>query len=169
MTVRLSRFHILAGMSAVVSVFAFGSTRTAARIAPAWQDVQRSDARDGSGRAASTGVYSADQVTRGQSAYIAVCGRCHGDPLSGTEFGPALIGKTFIDGWDGTTVGDLFERIQTTMPQDSPGRLAPRQIADIAAYILKSNDFPSGQTTLDPDPAVLKTIKIDAKKHGGHP
>src|SRR6266852_6317022 len=89
MTVRLSWFHILAGMSAVVSVIAFGSSHTAARIALTRPDVQRSDTRDGPARAASTGVYSADQSTRGQSTYVAECGRCHGDTLSGSEFGPA--------------------------------------------------------------------------------
>ena len=44
---------------------------------------------------ASAGVYSADQATRGQIVYVAQCAQCHGEPLAGTEFGPALIGNTF--------------------------------------------------------------------------
>jgi mono/diheme cytochrome c family protein len=167
MKLHFSWFHALAAMSAVVYVVALSSAHTAARTALKGQDGQRSGSSDVS-RTASAGVYSADQATRGQSEYVAECGRCHGEPLSGTEFGPALIGNTFVDDWDGTSVGDLFERIQTTMPQDSPGRLAPRLTADIVAYILKSNEFPPGQTTLEPDQAVLKTIKIDAKHPAGH-
>ncbi len=119
--------------------------------------------------AASAGVYSADQATRGQTVYVAQCAQCHGEPLAGTEFGPALIGNTFATAFDGATIADLFDRIQTTMPQDNPGRLSRAETLDVLAYVLKNNDFPAGAVVLPGDAAALQSIKIDVKKPGGRP
>jgi mono/diheme cytochrome c family protein len=114
------------------------------------------------------GVYTEEQATRGRSTYLAQsCVRCHGETLVGTEFGPSLMGDEFVTKWSGMTVGDLFVLIRETMPQDNPGRLSTQQTADIVSYLLKTNDFPAGQTALDRDPSVLKTIKIEQKSTRG--
>jgi mono/diheme cytochrome c family protein len=113
---------------------------------------------------ATAGIYSAEQAGRGQSLYIAQCAQCHGESLAGTEFGPPLIGNTFVNDFGGGTAGDLFDRIQTTMPQSNPGVLSGAEAVDVIAYLLRNNDFPAGREVLRADPAVLKTIKIDAKK-----
>lgn len=77
---------------------------------------------------------------------------------------PALAGGDFLDKWAGQTVGDLFERIRTTMPQTKPGRL-PRDVnVDITAYIFSVNEFPPGETELPRDTQILKQIRIDATK-----
>lgn len=77
---------------------------------------------------------------------------------------PGLSGEDFRKEWDGQTVGDLFARIQTTMPGDQPGKLSPDVNATILAFLLKSNGFPAGNTDLKGDNAALDKIKFQAQK-----
>src|SRR4051794_39037615 len=78
-----------------------------------------------SAQVTSAGVYTDQQATRGRAVSDNLCLQCHGDSLVGTEFGPPLVGKTFDEDFDGMTLGDLFDLIQTTMPQSNPGSLSP--------------------------------------------
>ena len=112
------------------------------------------------------GVYTEEQANRGKQGYAEQCASCHGPELTGGEMAPALSGGEFMAGWDGLTVGDLFERIRISMPQNSPGSLSGAQNADILAFMLASNKFPAGQTELAKDAMILKTIKFEAKKSG---
>ena len=112
------------------------------------------------------GVYTEAQANRGKAGYAEQCASCHGPELTGGEMAPALAGGEFMAGWDGLTVGDLFERIRISMPQNSPGSLSGAQNADILAFMLASNKFPVGQTELGKDAMVLKAIKFEAKKSG---
>jgi quinoprotein glucose dehydrogenase len=111
-----------------------------------------------------SGVFSKDQATRGKPLYEQNCGACHGPSLEGVEMAPALTGGDFQDKWIGQTLGDLFERIRTTMPQDKPGRLSREINTDILAYILSVNGYPAGETELPRDTQVLNQILITAKK-----
>src|SRR5260370_22784361 len=70
------------------------------------------------------GVYTAEQAKRGQGLYNTQCASCHGDTLGGGESAPALAGAEFMSNWSGLTVGDLFERTRTSMPQSKPGSLS---------------------------------------------
>ena len=111
------------------------------------------------------GVYTAAQATRGKASYGKACSSCHGDALDGSGGqSPALAGKDFMTNWNGMTLGDLFDRIQSTMPADNPGSLKPADAADIMAYMLQVNMFPAGQTDLASDTAALKKINIEATK-----
>jgi mono/diheme cytochrome c family protein len=110
------------------------------------------------------GVYSEDQAKRGGALYSKECSSCHGTELTGGESAPALVGDAFLSNWNGTTVGDLFERIRKSMPQDNPGRLTRQQDADILAFMLSANKFPVGKAELDRETEVLKGIKIEASK-----
>src|SRR5262245_348358 len=112
------------------------------------------------------GVYTEEQANRGRQGYSEQCASCHGPELTGGEMAPALAGGEFLAGWDGLTVGDLFERIRISMPQNSPGSLSGAQNADILAFMLASNKFPTGTTELAKDAMILKTIKLEAKKSG---
>ena len=69
------------------------------------------------------GVYSQDQAQRGQALYNQHCMACHGGSLTGGEQAPPLAGGDFLSNWNGLTVGDLFERIRTTMPLNNPQSL----------------------------------------------
>ena len=79
---------------------------------------------------------------------------------------PGLVGDAVIQYG---TVGDLFERIRISMPQDGPGRLSRQTYADILAHILAANQFPAGKTDLVPNADILKQITLDAQKPQGQP
>jgi mono/diheme cytochrome c family protein len=110
------------------------------------------------------GVYTDEQAKRGRGLYSQHCGSCHGAVLEGGESAPALAGSEFLSNWNGLTVGDLFERIRSTMPQDKPRTLSREVNADILAYILNANQFPAGTTELPHAAEVLKGIRIESTK-----
>ena len=110
------------------------------------------------------GVYTADQAKRGGDLYSDQCASCHGLALNGGEMAPPLTGGEFMSNWNGLTVGDLFDRIRTTMPADSPGKLSREKVADILAHILSVNQFPAGSMELPRQSEVLKEIKFEANK-----
>jgi S-disulfanyl-L-cysteine oxidoreductase SoxD len=108
------------------------------------------------------GVYTAEQARRGETAYLSACASCHGTALEGGDMTPPLVGGAFTSNWNDLTVGDLFERIRTTMPLDMPGKLSRQQNADAIAFILKANGWPSGAAELATDLATLRQIRIAA-------
>ena len=110
------------------------------------------------------GVYTDEQAKRGRPLYDDHCASCHGAALEGGESAPALAGGEFLSGWDGLTVGDLFERIRTTMPQNKPRTLSREINADIIAFIFSANQLPTGKTELPHTAEVLKEIRIEANK-----
>jgi mono/diheme cytochrome c family protein len=104
------------------------------------------------------GVYTANQARRG-ALKSGLCTECHGD---GFVDGPAptLVGPDFFYRWEGKSVGDLFDLIRLTMPDNDPGALSREEYADLVAYILALNKFPAGTvevpTSIDP----MRTIRI---------
>ena len=104
------------------------------------------------------GSYTAAQAERGNAQYSQNCAACHGSGLTGNGEAPALVGGEFISNWAGLTLGELFERIRTTMPQDNPGKLSRAQYADILSFILKSNGYPAGQKEMAQRTEFLKAI-----------
>jgi len=110
------------------------------------------------------GVYSQAQAERGRGLYQDQCASCHGSELTGGEMAPPLSGGEFMAGWDGLTIGDLFERIRISMPQNAPGSLSGQQNADILAFVFSVNKFPAGETELPKEAGILKTIKFEVKK-----
>jgi S-disulfanyl-L-cysteine oxidoreductase SoxD len=109
------------------------------------------------------GVYSREQATRGQAAYGAACSSCHLPDLTGSGESPALAGSVFLSGWENMSVGDLFDRIQRTMPEDNPNSLTTALTGDIVAFLLQANDFPAGTGELKNGEA-LKQIVIQKRK-----
>jgi mono/diheme cytochrome c family protein len=110
------------------------------------------------------GVFTEEQVKRGVAAYQRECSSCHGAALEGGDMTPPLVGGAFTSNWNDLTVGDLFDRIRLTMPLDSPGKLSRQQNADVIAYILKTNAWPSGTSELSAEAGALKQIRIEASK-----
>src|SRR5580704_5402942 len=110
------------------------------------------------------GVYSDAQADRGRPLYNQHCASCHADTLMGGEMSPPLVGGEFLSNWNGLTLGDLFERIRTSMPQNKPGSLSREVNADITAYILSVNKFPVGKTELAHSAEFLREIRIDSEK-----
>ena len=110
------------------------------------------------------GVYTEEQAKRGGPLYSEQCASCHGPELMGGEMAPPLASGDFLSGWDGLTVGDLFERIRISMPQNAPGTLTGQQNADILAFMLSVNKFPAGKTELYRQSEMLKEIRFEAAK-----
>jgi|SRR5688572_24579943 len=115
-------------------------------------------------RSANDGVYTAEQATRGEALYKEQCATCHGDNLEGSGPMPPLAGKDFLTNWSGKSVGDVFEKTQTTMPATAPGTLTPVQAADIVAHLLAAGKYPAGTAELGSKVEELMQIKIDAPK-----
>lgn len=103
---------------------------------------------------ASNGVFTKAQASRGSKRFEQVCSGCHRVE--------DVKSRWFRDPTQ-QTVGDMFERIATTMPDGKPGSLSPQEYADIVAFVLKSKDFPPGDKEL---PADLNRLK---KIHAGTP
>jgi len=107
------------------------------------------------------GVYTEAQAERGHTLYVQSCSRCHGANLSGTFETPPLTGR-FMPYWSGSTLDALFDYVSTAMPLDHPGALGAGANTDIVAFILKSNDIPSGSKELSA--GNLKSINFDSAK-----
>lgn len=110
------------------------------------------------------GVYTQEQAQRGQPLYNQQCMACHGGSLTGGEQAPPLAGGEFLSNWNGLTVGDLFERIRTSMPLNNPQSLNRETNAAILSYILSVNRFPAGATDLPSRTEVLKLIRLEAER-----
>ena len=68
------------------------------------------------------GVFTEAQAARGQERYRTACAACHAEDLLGAS-GPALVGQAFLDRWNGSTVLDMVQVIQQSMPQEAPDSL----------------------------------------------
>jgi S-disulfanyl-L-cysteine oxidoreductase SoxD len=110
------------------------------------------------------GVYTEAQAARGAAGFAQNCAVCHGAALGGVGEAPALAGAQFVSDFNGLTVGDLFERMRTTMPLNNPGGLSRDQYADILAFMLKSNGYPAGERELYRRSEFLNTIRFEAAK-----
>ncbi len=110
------------------------------------------------------GIFSSEQAGRGAGLYRQECASCHGDKLEGRGQAPPLVGGDFTMDWNGMTVGDLFEKMQTSMPADQPGHLSREQNATLLAFILNANQFPAGAAELSTDGERLRQIRFEAAK-----
>lgn len=101
------------------------------------------------------GLYTDEQASRGKDVYLNSCRSCH-TPASHT-------GETFNKWWRGKHLSDLFAFISTRMPKNDPGSLAPEDVSDVMAYLLKINLMPVGPNELPADSDSLKQYRIEAK------
>jgi len=118
------------------------------------------------------GVYTEQQAKRGDALYKKECAACHGDALEGNgqtdraqkleRMLPPLSGDVFKGNWNGRPLSDLLDKMKRTMPRDDPGTISLNQNADILAYMLKFNGFPSGKAELPPDPSLLTDTLFEA-------
>lgn len=115
-----------------------------------------------------SGVYTAEQKTRGEELHSAVCTMCHGPQLNGAGNpemppSPAIARATFLRKWEGRNLGALLIYIRQTMPTDSPGTLTDQQALDAIAYMLAVSNIPAGAKELPLDLKALANIVIEAK------
>ena len=99
-------------------------------------------AADPAATAAPAGLFSQAQANRGRDTFRSMCTECH----TAAEF----TDNAFKVKWARRTVGDLYEFIHTSMPDDAPGVLTEAQALELTSYILESNGFTSGSRTMEP-------------------
>jgi mono/diheme cytochrome c family protein len=150
------KFH-LGVVAGLVLSFVFGPNLWGQSSAPPKSDQAET-------RSVWDGVFTGKQAERGQQSYEKQCSSCHADTLAGGESAPPLAGGEFLSNWNDLTVGDLFERIRTSMPLNKPGSLKREINADIVAYILSFNNFPAGEGELPHDAQMLKLIRLEMNK-----
>ncbi|MGD2139431.1 MAG: cytochrome c [Burkholderiales bacterium] len=97
-------------------------------------------------------LYTAKQAKAGKRIFENKCVTCHGAHLQGKS-APSVAGKDFLqvanrNGW---TLGDLRNIVVYNMPFNDPGTLSKHQYADVIAYLLASNCYPSGDKPFPAD------------------
>ena len=102
--------------------------------------------------------------SRARLLFLETCSNCHGRDLEGADMTPPLTGAAFMANWDGLTLGDLADRIRISMPLNNPGSLPRQQIADVVAYILRFNQFPTGKDELPREVLAMKQILFKASR-----
>jgi mono/diheme cytochrome c family protein len=99
------------------------------------------------------GVFTSTQAARGRQQFQQTCTSCH----STSEH----TGRKFEAKWQGTTVGDLFELVSTTMPQADPGSLKSDDYSSIVAFFLSETGYKAGAKELPSDLDSLRKIRIE--------
>jgi mono/diheme cytochrome c family protein len=100
-----------------------------------------------------SGVYTWQQARRGSDIYAGNCRGCHTvDSHTGAAFNAT---------WNHRPLSALFQYMTERMPKNDPGSLAPREYADVLAYVLKMNGVPAGAVELPADSVRLKAIRIE--------
>ncbi len=87
-------------------------------------------------------LFTNSEASRGRIVFEQHCAACHGEDLRG-KIGPALIGSSLGSVRDHTTVSIMFNVIAFEMPADDPASLSKQNYADVMAYILQRNGYPS--------------------------
>jgi mono/diheme cytochrome c family protein len=96
--------------------------------------------------------FTAEQVERGEAAYVRNCQDCHGTTLDNGEFGGApLKGSWFRQHWGNGSVAALYGKTKTTMPPDRPGQLSEQTYLDLTAFLLSQNGYAPGDKELPTD------------------
>ena len=113
-------------------------------------------------------VYTEAQAKRGEAISQTRCVACHGEMLAG-DIAPPLVGQDFLSVWEKQPLADLFDKINNTMPADALGTLTRPQAADLVAYILQANRFPSGNAELGADDTALKQISLARRATASSP
>jgi hypothetical protein len=106
--------------------------------------------------------FDSAQVAHGQSLYASSCAKCHGAKLEG-DVAPALSGAAFAPASNShITVGGIYQYMSSNMPADHPGQLKDQEYADLMAFLLYSNGYSAGKTTLTAGVASASTIPLNA-------
>ena len=108
------------------------------------------------------GIYTEEQAARGEPLYQEWCASCHAPDLSGGDLAPGLVGGEFTWNWSGLTVGQLFERLRISMPQENPSSVSRAEKAAILAFMLRANDFPTGDQELADRTEMLEQFMFEA-------
>jgi mono/diheme cytochrome c family protein len=97
-------------------------------------------------------VYSLAQASRGELTYMTKCVSCHP---------PGTYKAAVFLNWQGRSLAELLAFLMEKMPKSDPGSLAPKEYAQVIAYLLKINGNPAGRADIPADTAALRGITIN--------
>lgn len=138
---------------AVFMAGAWMSSRQALAASPVRSSVPLQEASSSAAGSVLDGLFTPDQATRGQQTFQRVCASCH----TVAEH----TGQKFEARWGGSSVGDVFDLISTTMPDGNPGSLEPTDYASIIAFFLRETGYPQGKQELPADRDALMNVRIE--------
>ena len=104
-------------------------------------------------RSVKAGVYTAAQAQRGEALFKKNCASCH-TPGYFTD-------DNFYTNYANKPLWELFDVISDSMPEDNPGSLKKEEYADVIAFILQLNKFPTGDAELPIDKDALSGILME--------
>ena len=150
MSVISRSLSVIAALGFAACASSGGSTEEPTAPAPAPATVAPAPAGGG----APAGLFSQAQANRGRDQFRSMCTECH----TAGEFSD----QTFKVKWARRSVGDLYEFIHTSMPDDAPGILTEAQALDLVSYILEMNGFAPGSRQMEADQAALDGVSLSA-------
>lgn len=106
-------------------------------------------------RSVNDGVYTATQAERGSRIFEGTCTVCHDSAR--------FTGEEFVSHWAGKPLAGLFDAVKT-MPEDNPGSLQAQEYADVIAFFLRLNKYPSGDTELAGEAEAMAGIMMAAPR-----
>lgn len=106
-------------------------------------------------RSSDAGVFTREQVSRGQDVFVAQCRSCH---MPESHASPA-----FQAAWGGKPLSELYAYIRERMPKNEPASLSDQEYIDVMTYLLRLNRAPEGAAELPADADALKGIRFDPK------
>lgn len=109
-------------------------------------------------RSGAGATFSAVQADRGRDLFRAMCTECH--------YSSEFSDSQFKFKWSRRSAGNLYELINTSMPETAPGSLSPEETVDVVSYILRMNGFEPGAAELAADRAVLDGISLASIRGG---
>lgn len=95
------------------------------------------------------GVYTQSQAQRGAGHFETFCSSCHRSGFRGAGF---------MNRWREDKLSSLYTFIRNNMPVGNPGVATSSEYIDIVAWILATNEIPSGN--LDLTPAAATAIQV---------
>jgi len=105
-------------------------------------------------RAATVASFTESQVERGLAVYRDVCVECH--------YRSDFRGTQFQFEWRRRSVGDFYQTIVESMPEDDPGGLDLQGYIDVVAFLLSLNGFSAGNDELVADEELLRSFSMVA-------
>jgi mono/diheme cytochrome c family protein len=104
-------------------------------------------------RSTNSGVFTKEQLVRGQNTFQAHCSDCH-DPSY-------FQGRDFLDHWSNRSLFALWDMVSEGMPANDPGSLSQQEYADVTALLLSLNGVPVGIVELQGGKDVMSSIRFD--------
>ena len=107
------------------------------------------------------GVFSAQQVQRGQRVFRTICSNCH-------EIEEFVGTGAYLEEHEGKSLWeDVRFRLVDNMPDDDPSSLDPADYAAVIAYIFSVYGAPAGNADMPIDRAALEAITITGPRRPG--